>query len=135
MEQWHLRAYKETVRWGSSVFCGDYLCGRVKSVKPIDSERTVYNISVEEDESYIADGIVVHNCGHFHTMLELEYGFSNGSVAGVSEYARDGRMTPSQPQQWLLFCHPDWGVTARWPIMLEQRPRAITRAGDFSEFK
>jgi len=29
------------------------------------TEMDVYNISVEEDESYIANGIVVHNCTHF----------------------------------------------------------------------
>ena len=36
---------------------------RIKSIKrkKIASER-LYNIAVEGDESYIADGIVVHNC-------------------------------------------------------------------------
>lgn len=27
--------------------------------------RTVYNITVADDESYVADGVVVHNCKHF----------------------------------------------------------------------
>jgi site-specific DNA-cytosine methylase len=32
------------------------------SVEPTGRVETVYNISVEDDESYVADGIVVHNC-------------------------------------------------------------------------
>ncbi len=37
-------------------------------VREIDAdgrEETVYNISVMEDESYVVEGIVVHNCKHF----------------------------------------------------------------------
>lgn len=36
-----------------------YLCRTVTST---NQTKTVYNLSVEEDESYIADSIVVHNC-------------------------------------------------------------------------
>lgn len=61
--------------------------------------------------------------GHFHTALELELGWSNGSLPGYSEYARDFRATPKPPIQWLLFVHPKWGVTCRWPILLEHRPK------------
>lgn len=61
--------------------------------------------------------------GHFHTSLELEYGWCNGSLPGYSEYARDFRARPSAPTQWLLFVHPKRGVTCRWPIQLEDRPR------------
>lgn len=56
--------------------------------------------------------------GHFHTSLELEQGFANGSLPGLSEYARDFRATPARPSQWLLFVHPTTGVTSRWPIYL-----------------
>jgi len=37
----------------------------IKSVVATDTEAEVFNLSVEEDESYVADGIVVHNCTHF----------------------------------------------------------------------
>jgi len=37
---------------------------RVRSVIPGNKDVTVYNLSVDGDESYIADGIVVHNCTH-----------------------------------------------------------------------
>lgn len=57
--------------------------------------------------------------GHFHTPLELEYGFCNGSLPGYSEYARDFRMRPQPPSQWLFHVHPDWGITTRWKVYLE----------------
>lgn len=42
----------------------DWLLGKVTAIAPVAEERTVYNFSVEEDESYVIDGIVVHNCHH-----------------------------------------------------------------------
>lgn len=59
---------------------------------------------------------------HFHTPMELEYGFSNGSLPGYSEYARDGRFRPSPPAQWLFMVHPHWGVANRWKVFLERHP-------------
>jgi hypothetical protein len=61
--------------------------------------------------------------GHFHTAVENEYGFCNGSLPGYSEYAKQFRMSPQPPSQWLLFAHPKYGISARWKILLEPRPR------------
>ncbi len=35
---------------------------RVRDVQPTNRTKMVYNLTVEEDNSYVADGIVVHNC-------------------------------------------------------------------------
>jgi len=35
---------------------------RVRGVQPTNCTKVVYNMTVEEDNSYVADGIVVHNC-------------------------------------------------------------------------
>ena len=35
---------------------------RIKSIKLLDEEVMVYNFSVSEDESYILNGSVSHNC-------------------------------------------------------------------------
>lgn len=37
----------------------------VRKISKVKSSCTVYNISVEQDESYVADGYVVHNCAAF----------------------------------------------------------------------
>lgn len=39
--------------------------GKVRSVKPTGRRCDVFNFEVEEDNSYVADGIVVHNCQAF----------------------------------------------------------------------
>ena len=51
-----------------------YLC---RTVTPTGERRRVYNLSVDVDESYIADGIVVHNCQDL-------------SIAGKREGIEDG---------------------------------------------
>ncbi len=40
----------------------DTLVGRVKSVREVVGDVEVYNMAVDEDESYTANGTVVHNC-------------------------------------------------------------------------
>lgn len=41
---------------------GRYVCGKLYQPTESDQYETVYNLSVEEDESYIANGAIVHNC-------------------------------------------------------------------------
>jgi len=72
--------------------------------------------------------------GHFHTYMELEYGFCNGSLPGFTQYARDYRFRPKPPTQLLFFVHPEWGITARWPILLEKQPRQKMPVGDMATF-
>lgn len=62
--------------------------------------------------------------GHLHTPLELTFGFANGSLAGFNEYARTIRAIPEAPSQWLLFMHPQYGVTSRWKVYVEN-PRLV----------
>src|SRR6266545_1455088 len=45
-----------------SVIDAELLWSRVRSVAPGRRNVEVFNLSVEQDESYVADGIVVHNC-------------------------------------------------------------------------
>jgi DNA (cytosine-5)-methyltransferase 1 len=74
----------------------DHLWTLVREVKPGRSGVQVYNLEVEEDNTYTADGIVVHNCQGF-------------SVAG--------RMDPNDPRSRHVFNF--LGVVAR------VRPRAF----------
>ena len=43
---------------------GNHSWSLVKRIAPGRKNVTVYNLSVDEDESYVADGIVAHNCTH-----------------------------------------------------------------------
>lgn len=62
----------------SAFFAHDKVWGKVRSVEPTGRRETVYNFEVEEDNSYVADGIVVHNCQAF-------------SVAGLRKGLDDAR--------------------------------------------
>lgn len=57
--------------------------------------------------------------GHFHTALDVGYGWCNGSLAGYSEYARVNRLTPEPPTQWLIFFHKKYGSTSQWKLRPE----------------
>jgi len=35
---------------------------KIKSIKKIKYKGKMYNLAVEDDETYIAEGIIVHNC-------------------------------------------------------------------------
>ncbi|MDI9847395.1 hypothetical protein QM467_04880 [Rhodoblastus sp. 17X3] len=71
-------------------------------------------------QDYAAIGTVIDYVvtGHFHTPIELEYGFCNGSVPGPSEYSMQGRMRSHPASQWFLTFHPVRGVARRWKIYL-----------------
>lgn len=42
-----------------------YILAPYKSVTYLNEPKTVYNMSVEDDESYVANGLVVHNCTYW----------------------------------------------------------------------
>lgn len=43
--------------------------GCVRSVEPCRDTAMVYNLEVEEDNSYTVDGIAVHNCQGFSVLV------------------------------------------------------------------
>jgi hypothetical protein len=44
--------------------------------------------------------------GHFHVPLQLEEGLVNGTLAGPSEFSRDGRYRPHPAMQLMFTVHP-----------------------------
>ncbi len=57
---WREHLQTETVMWDKK-----HLFSPVREITDTGKVETVYCLEVQEDESYVADGIVVHNCKHF----------------------------------------------------------------------
>ncbi|PWI04801.1 hypothetical protein DIZ27_43145 [Streptomyces sp. NWU339] len=60
--QWHVNWIAAGPKHAFHVDEGGYRWAPVKSVEPTGRTVEVFNLSVAEDESYVADGITVHNC-------------------------------------------------------------------------
>lgn len=54
--------------------------GKVRSVCETGIEEDVFNFEVEEDNSYVVDGIIVHNCQAFSTAGKREDGWGTDKV-------------------------------------------------------
>ena len=82
-------------------------------------------------QDYLAEGKVIDVIvmGHFHTPLELEYGFVNASLVGPSEYSKSGRMRSHPASQWMLTIHPTHGVARRWKIQVGDRSEGSIYGG------
>lgn len=57
--------------------------------------------------------------GHFHTSMRLSWLTSNGCFPGYSEFAKQNRMTPEEPQQFFGFYHPTRGLVDQKTIGLK----------------
>lgn len=53
--------FNRHARWSYSMRLGDHLLRPIKDVKEINLDTTVFNFSVDEDESYVSD-FILHNC-------------------------------------------------------------------------
>lgn len=61
--------------------------------------------------------------GHWHQTLWLPRAFVNNTLKGLDEYARRMLRAPAtRPAQSLWFTHPKHGVTAKWEVLLDDRP-------------
>lgn len=73
-----------------------------------------WNLSVERF-NYSASG-------HFHTPVRMYLNgithWGNGSTESDNTYAQEGLAASGEPSQWLLFVHPERGVTAEYLVRL-----------------
>lgn len=65
--------------------------------------------------------VIIH--GHWHYHRNLGDVIGNGSGKGFDEYAMKNNFQFQEPIQALWVTHPDYGITAAWPIYLERRGR------------
>lgn len=80
----------------SAITEGDYGWKLVRSAERVESPALVYNLSVAEDESYVADGAIVHNCQDV-SCAGARAGLRDGNRTGVWSYVARaiGELRPS----------------------------------------
>lgn len=113
------RTYRQPyyMRSKSAVVTQDGFWGVVRKVLPGRTSVTVYNLEVEDDNSYTADGIAVHNC-QAYSMAGLRAGLAD---------PRGGLM--------LEFLHACREIDSEW-IVAENVPGLLSSNGgrDFETF-
>ena len=115
----YVSSYYEKAR--SAFFADAGFYGKVRSVLPGRDNVTVYNLEVEGDHSYTADGIAVHNCQAFSVAgsrggcQTLEDGscssmfdaFVSSCLSGSSGRTSQGRL-PSSEERLSSNSSPKW---------------------------
>ncbi len=96
-EIWTVQWRTDPVRRGVMGLSGDSVTFSLDGVEVSDYSGVVYNIEVEEDESYTTVGGVVHNCRFYgvppHKVMHLERSTNNNIEHQGIEWVRDG-LTP-----------------------------------------
>lgn len=67
--------------------------------------------------------------GHWHQYIPLPNIIVNGTLKGYDEFARLAMRAPYQrPIQALWFLHPKHGITAQWPVYLDELKQTKDRS-------
>lgn len=74
----HCSLIDELLKIDSTFSDGKYVATPITKIKGRYAETTVYNLSVEDDESYVANGVAVHNCQDI-SASGLQKGFDEDS--------------------------------------------------------
>jgi hypothetical protein len=81
-------------------------------------------LKVGQSEAQIGRDFDTLIMGHWHQYIHLQGLIVNGTIKGYDEFARlAGRFKYQRPTQALWFTHPEKGITAAWPVYLEELRR------------
>jgi hypothetical protein len=53
----------------------NYLIGKIRNIEKIEYNDIVYNLEVDDDNSYVANGVIVHNCAM--TLVNMSQGWKS----------------------------------------------------------
>lgn len=82
-------------------------------------------MKVHRSEAQIGRDFDTILMGHWHQYIPLPGLIVNGTLKGYDEFARLALRAPyDRPSQSLWFVHPKHGITAQWPVYLEQKRQA-----------
>ena len=106
-------------RWGWLLVHGDQFRGGYADYPWYSAGKKILrwrNGGIPEEFHYVVTG-------HFHTPGRHLFGrirhWANGATESTNEYAAERIGNQGDPSQWLLFCHPEKGVTAEYEVYLK----------------
>ena len=89
------------------------------------------SIKVGRSEAHIGRDFDTLLMGHWHTYIprsDASAVIVNGALKGYDEYARTLLRLPyARPSQALWWVHPKHGITAQWPVWLEDQPNPVAQ--------
>lgn len=105
---------------------------KIKAIKKVPFEGTVYNLGVEDDESYIANGIVVHNCRClFSVVTKYDVQRLVGKGTGIV-LSDDKPLPPNFPDKGFKLYTDEVRkitVTVEVPINSEKKEKKVGKEG------
>lgn len=102
---------------------------RPKSIEPIEGETaTVFNLEVENDNSYTANDVIVHNCQDFST-AGLQRGGEKGSGTRSSLLWECERAIAAKRPKWLLMENVAALVSGKFIKLFNKWQRTLEKYG------
>lgn len=92
---------------------GSGISGALSPLMLGDARKRKRSIAINQPFDYLL-------MGHWHQLMMVKGIIVNGSLKGADEYSFQSNFDFELPQQALWVTHPIWGITARWPIILEK---------------
>lgn len=91
---------------------GSGIAGALSPLMLGDARKRKRSIAIDQPFDYLV-------MGHWHQLMMVKGIIVNGSLKGADEYSFQNNWDFELPQQAMWVTHKEWGITARWPILLE----------------
>lgn len=92
---------------------GSGIAGALSPLMIMDHRKRKRAMAIDQPFTFL-------KMGHWHQLWMAKGIIVNGSIKGMDEWAFQQNFDYELPQQWMYILHPEWGITARWPIILEK---------------
>lgn len=92
---------------------GSGIAGALSPLMLGDARKRKRAIAIDQPFDYLV-------MGHWHQLMMVKGIIVNGTLKGADEYSFQSNFDFELPQQALWVTHKVWGITARWPVLLER---------------
>lgn len=98
---------------------------RISSIQKLPREA-VYDLQVEETESFIADGVVVHNSNIEHQSIDFVTHCIRPEVVHIEQTANQRLLTPEERKQYFIEFELDGLLRGDYPTRMQGHVHAVS---------